>query len=114
MASNVIRMFLVLLLTYLPYLLVVLLVTLAIVGGDIPAFPGFPAMGGASANAAGEGAEAFRKAVEAWQLGLTKAMRVHIAELTVLGFFGNLIQTALAAGVFGNAYNAVTDHQAGS
>ncbi|NOT38984.1 MAG: hypothetical protein HOP13_00670 [Alphaproteobacteria bacterium] len=114
MSGNVLRMFLVLLLTFVPYIIVVATATFAILGADLPAFPAFPAMGGADANATTEGTEAFRKAMEAWQLGLTKATRAHIMELTVLGFIGNLFQTALAAGAFGNAYNAVTDHQAGN
>ncbi len=113
MSGNVIRMFLVLLLTFVPYFLVVVIATFAILGSDMPPFPAFPAMGGADASATSAGAEAFRKAMEAWQLGLTKATRAHFEELTVLGFFGNLIQTALAAGAFGNAYNAAAEHQAG-
>ena len=55
-----------------------------------------------------------KKAMEAWQIDLTKAMRAHYVELTVLGFFGNMISTALGAGAFGSAYNAITDHQAGA
>jgi hypothetical protein len=57
--------------------------------------------------------ETFSKALEQWQLDLTKAMRAHYAELSVISFVSNLIYTALAAGALGNAYNAVTDHQAG-
>ena len=110
MSGNVLRMFLVLLLTFLPFVIVMVLVTLAIIGGDIPPFPEFPKTGAAGTET--QGAEAFRKAMETWQLGLTKATRAHFPELTILGFFGNMIQTALAAGAFGNAYNAAADHQA--
>lgn len=110
MSGNAFRMFLVLLMTVVPYLLLIMVLTFAILGNDMPPFPTFPAMG--ANGASGESAEAFRKGVEAWQLGLTKATRAHFAELTVLSFFGNLIQTALTAGAFGNAYNAVTDNQA--
>lgn len=111
MSGNVLRMLLVLILTFVPYVIVVALATFTILGADLPAFPAFPAMAGADAKATSEGAEMFRKAMEAWQLGLTKATRAHFAELAVLGFFGTLFQTALMAGALGNAYNAVTDHQ---
>jgi hypothetical protein len=112
MSGNAARMLLVLILAYLPYAIVALLVGLAILGSDLPAFPALPALGGADAEATKAAGEAFRKAMEVWQLDLTKAMRAHYAELTVVGFVSNLISTALAAGVLGNAYNAVTDHQA--
>jgi hypothetical protein len=113
MSGNALRMLLVLILTFLPYVIVASLVGVAIIGTDMPPFPAFPAMGGADAEAAKAAAEAFGKAMEAWQLDLTKAMRVHYAEFSALSFVGNLISTALTAGVFGSAYNAVTDHQAG-
>ncbi len=112
MAGNVLRMLLVVIMTFLPYAIVACIAAYMILGNDLPAFPKFPAMGGA--DAATGGAEAFRKGMEAWQLGLNKAMRAHIEELTVMSFIGNLISTALAAGVFGNAYNAITEHQPGS
>jgi hypothetical protein len=113
MSGNVLRMLLVLIFTFVPYAIAASLVGIAIIGNDFPAFPAFPAMGGADAEATKAAAEAFGKAMEAWQLDFTKATRAHYPELTVLGFVGNLISTALAAGAFGNAYNAVTDHQAG-
>ncbi len=113
MSGNVLRMLLVLILTFLPYTIVAALIGLAVLGADVPAFPKLPAMGGADAAATQAAGETFRKAIEAWQLDLTKAMRAHYMELSVLGFVGNLISTALAAGVFGNAYNAVADHQVG-
>ena len=112
MSGNALRMLAVLFLTFLPYACVAIFVTFAILGTDIPAFPKLPAFGGADANATTAGAEAFKKGIEVWQLGLNKAIQAHYQELTVLGFFSNLISTALAAGAFGNAYNAVTDHQA--
>lgn len=114
MSGNVLRMLLVLILTFVPYFLLAALVGFAVVGADVPSLPAFPALGGADADATKTAAEEFRKALEAWQLDLTKAMRAHFVELTVLGFFGNMISTALAAGAFGNAYNAVADHQAGA
>ena len=114
MSGNVLRMLLVLILTFVPYFLLAALVGFAVVGADVPSLPAFPALGGADADATKTAAEGFRKALEAWQLDLTKAMRAHFVELTVLGFFGNMISTALAAGAFGNAYNAVADHQAGA
>lgn len=114
MAGNVLRMLLVVIMTFLPYAIVACIAAYMILGNDFPPLPKFPAMGGADANAATEGAEAFRKGMETWQLGLNKALRAHIEELTVISFIGNLISTALAAGVFGNAYNAITEHQPNS
>lgn len=114
MAGNTLRMLLVVIMTFLPYAIVACIAAYMILGSDFPPFPKFPAMGGADANAATGGAQAFRKGMEAWQLGLNKAMRAHIEELTVMSFIGNLISTALAAGVFGNAYNAITEHQPGN
>ncbi len=114
MAGNALRMLLVLIMTFLPYVILACIAAYTILGNDFPPFPKLPAMGGADANVANEGAEAFRKGMETWQLGLNKALRAHIEELTVLGFIGNLISTALAAGVFGNAYNAITEHQPGT
>lgn len=114
MAGNVLRMLLVVIMAFLPYVIVACIAAYVILGNDLPPFPNFPAMGGAGAPAATEGAEAFRKGMETWQLGLNKAFRAHIEELTVMSFIGNLISTALAAGVFGNAYNAITEHHPGS
>ncbi len=111
MAGNVLRMLLVVIMTFLPYVILACIAAYMILGNDFPPLPKFPAMGGADANA---GAEAFRKGMEAWQLGLNKALRAHIEELTVMTFISNVISTALAAGVFGNAYNAITEHQPGS
>lgn len=114
MSGNVLRMLLVLILTFVPYVIVALLLGLAVVGNDLPAFPAFPSLGGADADATKAAAETFRKAMETWQIDLTKAMRTHYPALAVLGFAGNLVSTALAAGAFGSAYNAVSDHQAGA
>jgi len=111
MSGNALRMLLVLILAYVPYTLVAFLVGYAIIGSDFPPFPSLPAVAGADADTTKAAAEAFGKAMEAWQLDFTKAMRAHYAELTVVGFVGNLISTALAAGVLGSAYNAVADHQ---
>ncbi len=113
MSGNALRMLLVLILTFVPYAIVALLVGFVVIGNDLPALPALPAVGGADADATKAAAETFRKAMEAWQVDLTKAMRTHFPALTVLGFAGNLISTALAAGAFGNAYNALADHQAG-
>lgn len=114
MAGNVLRMLLVLILTFVPYFVVAALAGYVAIGADFPPLPAFPALAGADAEATKAAAEAFGKAMEAWQIDLTKAMRAHYVELTVLGFFGNMISTALGAGAFGSAYNAITDHQAGA
>jgi hypothetical protein len=114
MSGNALRMLGVLLLTFLPYTLVALFAAIAVMGADFPALPQFPAMGGADAAAATERANEFRQAMETWQLDLTKAVRKNFEAFTVLGFVTNVVSTALTAGIFGNAYNAVADHQPGN
>lgn len=114
MSGNALRMLGVLLLTFVPYAIVALLASVALLGNDFPAFPELPAMGGTDAAAATERANAFRQAMETWQLDLTKAIRNNFEAFTALGFVTNIVSTALTAGVFGNAYNAVSDHQAGN
>jgi hypothetical protein len=113
MSGNVLRMILVLILTFLPYAIAASVAGFAVLGADFPAFPAFPNLAGAEGDAVKAAMETFSKALEQWQLDLTKAMRAHYAELSVISFVSNLIYTALAAGALGNAYNAVTDHQAG-
>ena len=106
--GNGFRLFLVYLLTLVPLVVVSVLVALAVFGSDFPPLPSFPAPGGANdAEATRAAMEAFGKAMEKWQLGFSKALRLHWVEFSVLGFAGNLIQTALLTGVQGTAYTAL-------
>lgn len=114
--GNALRMFLVIFLTFLPYSLIAGLAFFAIIGGDMPAFPAFPEMGSMdaakNAAAAKEAGEAFGKVMEAWQLNLMKAIRLHWLEITVAGFGANLITTALWAGALGSAYRSIVGDKA--
>jgi hypothetical protein len=111
MKGNALQMLFVLLIAYVPYLVVTWVAFTAILGADFPALPSFPDIGqgdaAKSAEAAKAASEAFAKVIEQWQLDLTKAMRAHWLEVSVLGFVGNVVSTALWAGVVGSAY-AVT------
>lgn len=103
--GNALRMLGVFLLTWLPYMIAASLVAFALIGSDFPALPPFPSVGeGGDVKAA---SEAFSKAMEQWQVDLLKGMRAHWVEFSIAGFVGNLISSALTAGVIGSAYNAV-------
>ncbi len=116
MRGNALRMFFVMLLTFIPYGLVAVVAFFGLLGGDMPAFPAFPDLGpmdpAKNAAASKEAAEAFGKVMEAWQLNLMKAMRLHWLEITVLGFAGNLVTTALWAGALGSAYRSIVGERA--
>ncbi len=117
MKGNALQMLLALLIAYVPYLIVTWILFTLILGSDFPALPSFPdiAQGDAtkSAEAAKAASEAFAKAIEQWQLDLTKGMRAHWFEVSVLGFVGNVVSTALWAGVTGTAYVALADGKDG-
>jgi hypothetical protein len=51
--------------------------------------------------------------MEQWQIDVAKAMRAHWPEVSVLTFVGNLVSTALWAGVTGSAYTAVAGERRG-
>lgn len=111
--GNALQMLLVLLLTMLPFVIVTWIAMGLVLGADLPALPEFPTMpppesdpakAGKAAEAAGE---AFRHAIETWQLGLYQAMHKHWLEISILGFVGNVVQTALWTGVTGSAYTTL-------
>ena len=109
--GSALNMLFVLVLTFVPYMIVSWIAFTAIVGTDFPAFPAFPDVAGADAAkseaAMKAAAEAFQKAMEQWQVDFIKAMRAHWPEVSVLGFVGNVVSTALWAGATGAAYTAV-------
>jgi hypothetical protein len=115
--GSALNMLLVLLLTFVPYMIVSWLAFTAIVGVDFPAFPALPDLAGTDATkseaAMKAAAEAFQKAMEQWQIDFIKAMRAHWAEVSVLGFVGNVVSTALWTGATGAAYTAVAGDRRG-
>ena len=113
--GNALRMLAIFILIFGPYVLVAGFLFVAVMGSDLPAFPAspefVPADGGKENTAA---MQAFAKAIEAWQLDLMKGMRMHWLEITVLGFAGNLVTTALWAGAMGSAYRSLAGERAQS
>ncbi len=113
MKGNALQMFVVFLLTYVPYAILSWLVLVMVLGGDLPAWPALPSIG-QDAEAAQAASEAFGKAMEQWQIDFIKAMRLHWPEVSVLGFVGNVVSTALWVGMTGSAYNAVAGERQAS
>lgn len=109
--GNALHMLGVLFLAFAPLFILSVAIFFAVLGGDAPAFPGFPDLtpgeGADAAAASRAAAEAFAKEVERWQIDLLKAVRAHWLTFSILNFFGNLISTALWAGALGSAYTAV-------
>jgi hypothetical protein len=108
MAGNAIRMFLVLVLTYVPFMILGVLVVFALLGADMPAIPDFASMSSGKVKP-----DDIRAAAEQWQTGFIKAIQLNWMEFTVLNFFSSIFSAALIAGTAGNAYNAVAGDHAG-
>lgn len=111
MRGNALRMFFILIFTFIPVVIVSVIAVALALGPDFPPFPALPSFTDGDAAKSAEAIEAattaFREAMEKWQLDFYGAMRKHWLEITVAGAVGNLIQTALLVGVQGNAYIAV-------
>ena len=106
MSGNALRMFTTLFLTNLPIAIVSTLVFMVVLGADFP-WPDFKSLAAGKPDK-----DAVQQAIEAWQTNLYGAMVKHWPELSVLTFVSNIVNTALSAGVAGNAYNALTDRGA--
>ncbi len=102
MHGNALRMFLVLVMIYIPIGIAGSLVLMAILGNDMPPSPDFQALFSGKLTP-----DEVRHSVDLWQLGLLKAMRMHWAEISIMNFIGGIIGAALVAGVTGNAYTAL-------
>lgn len=102
MHGNALRMFLVLVMTYIPIGIAGALVLMAILGNDMTPFPEFQALASGKLTP-----DEVRQGVDLWQLGLLKAMRMHWVEISIMNFIGGIIGAALVAGVTGNAYTAL-------
>lgn len=109
--GNALRLLGVALLIYVPYVIVSWTALTAVLGADMPAAPAFPNFFdpelAKSETAMREAAEAFRKAMEAWEIGLSKAMLANWTAVTMLNVVGSVVSTALFAGAFGSAYTAL-------
>jgi len=111
MRGNALRMFVILLLTFLPFAIVSGMAFFAVFGGDLPAFPDFAALtkpGGNDAQSSVAAQQALRDAMMHWQAGFLDAFRKHWFEASALGFVYSVVSTALSAGVTGSAYVSAT------
>jgi hypothetical protein len=114
--GNAVSMFLVLLATYGVCTIVTWFVFAAILGSDYPALPAFPNISDADAKspeAIKVIAETFQKALEKWQVDLTRAISEHWLAISVLTLLSNFISTVLWAGATGAAYVGLTEERRG-
>jgi hypothetical protein len=102
MKGNALRLFLILLLTFVPLAIVAGLVFVAALGSDFPSFPDIVSMAKPGAQAE------IQVAINQWQAQLMQAYSKHWFELNVFGFIYNVVSTALLAGVTGTAYVAAS------
>lgn len=99
MRGNAFRMFVILLVAYVPLAIIGVMLSLAILGNDMPPAPDFSLL--ASGKLKPEDVE---KMMMAWQTGLLAAARLHWTEFAILNYIGAIIGAALVAGITGNAY----------
>ena len=99
MRGNAFRMFVILLVAYLPLAIIGVMLSLAILGADMPPAPDFSLL--ASGKLKPDEAQ---KMIEAWQTGLLAAARMHWTEFAILNYVGAIIGASLVAGITGNAY----------
>jgi len=114
--GNAVSMFLVLLATYGVCTFVTWFVFAAILGSDYPAWPAFPSMSEADAKspeAIKVIAESFQKALEKWQVDLTRAISQNWLAISVLTLISNFVSTVLWAGATGVAYVGLTEERRG-
>jgi hypothetical protein len=110
-SGNAARMLLIVLLTFVPYSLVSGIALSAILGSDNPTVPVLPTFSdpevAKSEVAMKEALDAFWSAWTQYQIDNAKALRAHLLEITLLSFIGNVVTTALLAGVTGSAYSTL-------
>jgi hypothetical protein len=99
--GNALRLFVVFLLVYLPFTLLMVAAMGVVLGGGIPAFPDVVTL------ASGGNPDALPLAVQEWQKGFMKGLLDNWMAVQILSFLGAIIQTALFAGIAGNAYMAL-------
>lgn len=105
MHGNALRMFFILLLTFIPLVIVLAFTTYTLLGSDLPPFPdifGLAKQGGTAGN------DAVQEAMKHWQTALMTAYRKHWPEVNIAGFVLNIVSTALFAGMAGSAYVAAS------
>ncbi len=111
MQGNALRMFFILLLSFIPLGIVASIAFFAILGADLPHFPDIMALikpAGSDAQSAAAMQQNLRDAMMHWQAGLIEAYRKHWFEINAFGFVYSVVSTALTAGVVGSAYLSAT------
>lgn len=106
-AGNAMRLFFVFLLVYIPFGIAAIVLLGAVLGGSLPAMPDFVALTAAAENGNAQQADQMQQAVIAWQKGFLQAMLDNWMVVQILGFVLSVVQTALFAGIAGNAYLAL-------
>jgi hypothetical protein len=99
MRGNAFRMFIILLVTYVPLAIIGLMISFAILGTDMPPWPDFAVLASGKLKP-----QEVQQIVESWQTGLLAAVRLHWIEFAVLNYIGAIIGASLVAGIAGNAY----------
>ncbi len=111
MRGNALRMFFILLLTFVPLTIVSGIVFFAVFGGDLPALPDFVRLmkpAGSDAQSAAAVQQGLREAMMHWQAGFIDAYRKHWFAANAFGFAYSIVSTALSAGVMGSSYVSAT------
>jgi hypothetical protein len=103
--GNAFRLFIVFLLTYIPFGIVMLMAMGAVLGGSIPAFADMSVL--QDPQNAEASTKAFEQAMTAWQLAFTAAMYENWLAYSILNFVSSIVSAALFAGIAGNAYMAL-------
>lgn len=112
--GNVLPLFLVLLATYGVCTLVTWIAFVVILGADYPALPSLPAISDAQAKspeAVKLIAETFQKALEKWQVDLTRAIGAHWFAVSLLTLISNFVSTVLWAGATGTIYAGLAEER---
>jgi hypothetical protein len=112
--GNVLSLLLILLATYGVCTVVTWAVFAMILGSDYPALPPMPSVSESEAKspeAIKLIAETFQRALEKWQIDLTRALSTHWFAVSLLTLISNFVATVLWAGATGSAYVTLTGDQ---
>lgn len=106
--GNALRLFLIYLLTYIPFGILMLMALGAVVGSPMPDMSSLQDPQNADANA-----KAFEQAINAWQRDFTAALYANWLGYSILNFVSTILSAALYAGIAGNAYMALAGEGSG-
>lgn len=106
-AGNALRLFFVFLLVYIPFGIAAIVLLGMVLGGSLPPLPDIMALSAGAEGGNAQQAAQMQQAVLAWQKGFLQAMLDNWVVVQILGFVLTVVQTALFAGIVGNAYLAL-------